>query len=729
LNSGNVAAADQILRNSLGAGILQESDSQVVTLLGKTSELLDREKERKKRIQDIVGELRELLRNGKFAAIIESGKHALESEGHNEEIADLVKQASIALALEETLQKRRSAELQSIRGLLAGGDPLQAGRVLEDAVEQGVLDRKAQEVVELQRQVKELILGQASVSPKIESVPVASFSLPVAPKKLAGNKWMLGAGGVVTLAVVGGVFYGVTHRPPPPQTPDNDEPLWEKAEAAMNRSPKDFKEGLAEYDKIARLHGSHRVQAEKKMSEIQDLQNKEEQLLQQAQQALQRSQPDYIVAMQRFQEVVNMDGDRKQEAEEGFKRAKSLSEGTDLRTLADDGLKRALNAFKRKDYLSAQTILQETLRSAPSDWNGRDEASGYLSRSEHRVQQHEILAKAEDDFRSKNYAASKAAATSAENVVDGDENDRTQARALLRKIESRIKQKNQFDDAQKLEISDPKQAKIKFQSVIDTPNGDEVLVVASRDELGKMEARNPPVKPYADLISVIETSIKQGDLSGAEEKLKSLPTTEADYSRLHDNLDDSIFEKNTAEAESALRAKDDPNRKAALQNLLIYFQRIAKQNSRHSPVANRYSQSVDAALNPVSNTGGSGDGGPSPPSGVSAEEKAAIQVVLNQYSNIFNRRRAKDLREIWPQISKAKTDTFQQFFESHKMLKQTLTPQKWESYGTGVLVTCQQILSYEQDGRLEIHPAPINFYMVKIQGSWKISDIPISADQ
>jgi hypothetical protein len=255
------------------------------------------------------------------------------------------------------------------------------------------------------------------------------------------------------------------------------------------------------------------------------------------------------------------------------------------------------------------------------------------------------------------------------------------------------------------------------------------LVAIARTEIGKIEAAHPPIDPRAEKVHAIETEIDQGNLSAAEDILKTVPPSDPDYQRLRGRLDDGIFDKNTTDAESALKQKDDPNRKVTLQDLLVYFKKVATQNNRHSPVANRYAQNLDAALNSTSDSGGSSGGGDKSGSGISADDKSAIQIVLNRYSDAFNRRKAKDLREVWPLVPNSRIAEFQQFFDSHKLVKQTLTPMKWEPYGTAVLVTCQQTLTYDQDRKPVTHPSPMNFYMVKLQGIWKISDIPMSADQ
>jgi len=344
LNSGNIAAADQILRNSLETGILAKSDSLVAALIAKTKELLDRDKERKKRLQSNLEGLRKLMLKRQFAAVIEAGQEALKSEGHHEEIADLVKQAQIALDREESQKRRRLAELRSVRGLVAEGDPQQAKTLLRDALQQGVLDGKDQEVVELQRQVEESIRVQTPTpivtEPEREELP----KTPAEPGKTGGKRWILGGiGAGVLAAVIGGAILltrSGTHPPPPPAK-DSDEALWNDAEKALSRSPKDFKEALDDYERVAELHGAHHDQAQSKIADIKAIQNEEEKLFQQAQQALDKSPPNYSVAIGLYDQIVKIDGDRKGDAQALRNSVEDLSKGMDLTARAKENLSAA----------------------------------------------------------------------------------------------------------------------------------------------------------------------------------------------------------------------------------------------------------------------------------------------------------------------------------------------------------------------------------------------------
>jgi hypothetical protein len=113
---------------------------------------------------------------------------------------------------------------------------------------------------------------------------------------------------------------------------------------------------------------------------------------------------------------------------------------------------------------------------------------------------------------------------------------------------------------------------------------------------------------------------------------------------------------------------------------------------------------------------------------VSNQEKSAIQDILNRYSAIFTERKAKSLREIWPNVSGKTVNEYEDLIATTKNLSLLVTPEKWEHHGTGILVTCRQIVSFERNSHHTREDKAINFYMVKSQGRWIISDIPESSD-
>jgi serine/threonine protein kinase len=707
LDSGNVAAADQIIRNSLEAGILKESDPQVLALLQKTKEILDRDKERKRRVQAIAQSLRGLLRKGDFAEATEAGQRALEAEGHNEEIAELTKQAKVALVKEESLQKKRVAELRSIRGLLAEEDPHQAKRVLEDGLLQGVLNRKDPEVVELQRQVAEAIRSKAEQANAVEATREESGAPPVIPGKEGRNKWVLGgiAAGVLATVVGGSIYFSHHHGPPPSPPPsatkDNDAVLWNNAEDAMSQSPKDLKTALDDYEKVAKLHGEHQTLAQSKIDGIKSLQNEEAKLFQQAEEALKKS--DYQKSIDLFTQLVKIDGDYRAEAEAGIKRATDLSRGKDPRAIADEDFKKALDAFKRRDYVSAQKELQ-ALGSAPSDWGHRKEVEGYLARCSERIQQHESLVKAESDFQSKNYEAAQDEATRAAHSGDRDEDDANRAQELLKNIRGRQEQKKVFEQAEAMKGKDPQQARIQFQQVVSFPSGDPDLVANAKDEI----ARISPLKPYAPLVSQIDGLIGQRQFDAASDVLKQLPPDQADYGRLRSAIEsgreDVAFEAKKDELAKAEQGKSEPK----LRNLRDFF---AVQQGRHHDEAVKLVSQIDAdlkSLQPIKEI-------PIP------DESVQIKKLLDLYVQAFRDKDGEELRSIWPAMNDKQ---FKGYFNGAESIQIELTDCDIKADAGDV--SCSQRAQFKAKGQQMQPPLMnvVNFHMKKHpNGEWFIEQL------
>jgi hypothetical protein len=113
---------------------------------------------------------------------------------------------------------------------------------------------------------------------------------------------------------------------------------------------------------------------------------------------------------------------------------------------------------------------------------------------------------------------------------------------------------------------------------------------------------------------------------------------------------------------------------------------------------------------------------------ISDQDKAAIQTVLNRYADIITKRKAKNLREIWPTVTAGTINIAQSFIDNSRNITLSIVPEKWEHHGTGILVTCRQAQSFERNGTMTNKESVINFYMVKSQGIWIISDIPESSN-
>ena len=503
--------------------------------------------------------------------------------------------------------------------------------------------------------------------------------------------------------------------------PSNSE-LALQSESDRLKSNRNFDEAMNVDRTLQNMGGALSHWAAKDLDQIAELLRNERALMDQARAAEDSRQ--WELAIQKYQGVINLHGTAEASATAAIEDVKLRRNGADASQVAGQGFRRGVDAFDKKDYLLAEKTFEEVLRGAPQNWSRRSETRDFLGRSQHRYQQLTLLNDAEREFAAKHYDMVKKLAGEVSDYADGAPDVSGKGKEILRTTLERVQQQTIFDEAIKQENTNSGFAESSFKKVIEVPYGDPDLVRRANEELAKL-AKNTSGET---LIAAIQSSIKVGDFDAAEGKLRSLDPSDPNYQRLRQSIDDAVFAKRVDEAESAIRAPQSPDRQATLRSLLAYFQTEAKLLNHNSRMASRYTQDIDVALSPTrppTGEGGSGAGGTS----ISSTDKTAIQALLNRYTDIINRRRAKDLREVWPEIPKSQFDKYQSFIESHKKLSVSIKSEKWEPHGTGFLVTCQQILAFEQDGKLETHPDAINFYVVKIQDSWRISDIPASAAQ
>lgn len=463
--------------------------------------------------------------------------------------------------------------------------------------------------------------------------------------------------------------------------------------------------------------------AAKDLDHITELLRNERSLMDQAKAAEDAKQ--WELAIQKYQSVINLHGRAEASAAVAIEDLKLKRSGANGNQIADQGLRRGVNAFDRKDYLLAQKAFEAVLRAAPQDWPRRSEARDFLTKNQHRYEQSGLLNDAEREFGAKHYDLAKKLAGEVSDYPDGAPDISRKGKELARETLDRLQQQSVFDEAVKQESTNPTLAESSFKKVIDLPGGDPDLARRANEQLVKL-AKTASAETSDTLIAAIQSSIKVGNFDAAEEKLRTLNPSDPNYQRVRQSIDDAVFAKRVNEAEIAMRAPETPDRQATLRSLLAYFQAAAKLSNRNSRLASRYTQDIDALLSPPRPPPAENGTGSVRPV-ISAVDKAAIQALLSHYADILNRRRAKDLREVWPEIPKLQFDKYQAFIENHKKLSVSISPEKWDAHGTGFLVTCQQILAFEHDGKLETHPDAINFYVVKIQGGWKISDIPASA--
>ena len=685
VTSGNIAAADQILRNSIDAGILKKSDPQVVALLAKTKDLLDRDKERKKRVQQVLAELGELLRKRKFAEAIELGQRALKSDGHQDEIADLVRQAEIALAKHENLQKRRLAEIRSIRGLLEDGNVHQAKTLLEDALQREVLDLKDQEVVELQKQIAELNSRQSKVRPAIEELPG-----PLTSDSTGGKKWTFGA--VAVVAVVLSFTIGLTaylkHQPKP--LPNYETKItaardfitqfrWDDADEVLKELPN----SLPEYSQLK--------------SQI-DAGHKENGLMADAREAEQRG--DYTGAQEDYQKVIDLHLDQEAAATNAKKSVDEIIHGASVEKIAQDNFDQGVKAYSQDDYAGAQKLFQEALSRAPQGWPRESQVQGYLTKAEHRLEQVQFFQVAQTDFASKDYASSKEKANRALNTPDGDPRLSDKAQDLLKKIQAREEQGKIYDEAEALKGRDPQQAEAKFQQVASFPGGDDVLVARATDEIERIG----PMPNYGPLITHIEDLIGQRQFEAALDRLKELPLDQPEYARLKSAIDngreDDAFDAKKTELGKAESEKNEPE----LRTLRDFF---GSQQGRHHEEAVRLISRIDADLKLLKQD---------PPQ---VSEATKIQQQLNMFAQAYSSKDVVKLRLAWPNGSDKWLKSNQDAWKDAKSIRMILEPRGSPQIdGNSASIACtNNLLITDRDGRQHTVAQTLTFQLTKAEGT------------
>lgn len=672
VTSGNYAAADELLRKGLETGILKNADPQVAALQAKTKDLLEKDQERKKRVQRVAGNVRELLRSGKYAEAIEMGQRAFEADGHYEEVAELIKQAKIGLAKLQSASaaNRISPELRNIQSLLEEGDAPQAKRLLEDALQKGVLDRKEPGAVELQRKIAELSGKQSKASLAKEALSVGPAPRAVASGLAGGKKWIMGAVGalVLVLVVIGAV---VLKRSGGSHPKDNDEVFWNNAEAAMNRSPKDFKEALAEYEKVSELQGAHHEQAHAKIHEIKDIQDEEEKLLQQAQQAIGKSPPDYPAAIGFYDQIIKIDGEHKAEAEALRNRAEDLSKGLDVAVRAQQDFESAEklaatgkwgDARKQYDVVRKTPGISDTLRAG---------ANAGFKKADLHVKEEEFWKRAITAENEKQLLDARGLFIT---VIGMGLNHKKDAEAHIKEIDRKLAEAE----------AEKKWADLKARSEQSKDSRDRNVLVALRTDLGAIISGGGPHSGDArEYDRIVADNLAKLD-------------AEAEWRRISDQY------------KQALSANDRSSLTQIAERLKPFL-----NGGPHAEEARQYNENINRITS-------------RPTLVPSTTDKSAIEQIAGQYAHDLQRKKIKDIKKIWPGISKEMEDQLQQFTNAHKIHSLEIHVEKLEPYGSGLMASCKEDMDYEEDGKRLKRSSPINFYMVKIQGNWKISGILVA---
>ena len=363
INSGNVSAADLLVNNSLKNGALKKSDPQVVAIADKLKTLVEEDRKKRNELQQTKSRIQDLIKKRRFPEALSVGQNFLALHGLHDEITELVKQAEFENATEEAVQKRRQAELETVRGLLSEGNPVEAKRFLEEAVRRGILQQDS-EIKGLTKKIDADLKTRAKERelPKDEGVPVI-------PKQTAAiTLWLkvpLSIGAAVLLFAGSYRIYRlVVGEPLVPPAVEHPEPNWlQEAQSDFAANPHQFRKADALLSQIVKSPGVQPEIKRQAMRLQQDVQSKirsEDDLLNRANQAL--LQRDCKNATSLFDQLIDVSGDHLDEANVGHTKATDPSNcEADSSVVVKKTMGEADRAFSKQDWNTAKSLYELVL--------------------------------------------------------------------------------------------------------------------------------------------------------------------------------------------------------------------------------------------------------------------------------------------------------------------------------------------------------------------------------
>lgn len=354
IRGGNISAADLLLNSSLSNGTLQKTDPQVIPLAEQLKKLAEEEKKKRNELQQAKAKLLDLIKKRRFAEAISAGQSSLDRYGFHEDIAELVNQAEVANVKEEVFQKRRQAELQTVRGLLSDGNAREAKQVCDDAIRQGILRQQDPDVNGLLKQIE-------ADFKKRDRERAATKVPQVEPAKRPTLLVALAIGAAVVLLTGSYVVYHRHNLLPPPPTPRSEEATWlDQAKDSLASNPHQFRKASDLLNQVVKsLKTSPEVKQEAKqlLQSVTSQIEREDNLLTQANQAL--LQRDCNSADPLFDQVIAMDGDHLGEAKQGKSKASDPSQcERDPGPIVQQDLKEAEKAFGNHQWQTAKSLYE-----------------------------------------------------------------------------------------------------------------------------------------------------------------------------------------------------------------------------------------------------------------------------------------------------------------------------------------------------------------------------------
>src|SRR5208283_381579 len=366
--AGNISAAEMLLNNSLNNGSLKKSDPEVVRLAEQLRKLSEEWKKKRNELEQVKTVLREFIRKNQLSEVISVGQTYLDSHGFQEEIAELIKQAEVAKASQEAAQKRRQAEIQTVRGLLSDHNAKEAKQVCEQAIRQGILQPQDPDVKVLLKQI-DADLKREEKAKVIERRATVADVQELEPRKKRTSQLPLAIGtAVVLLAGSYGVYRLTQHPQHQQRVEDTEAATWFKtAQDILAANPHQFNKATTLLNQIvasAKAQPQLKDQAAKLLERIQPQIDKENDLLAKANLALQGHNCKDAILF--FNQVVDIQGDRLEEAKRGRETANNPSNcETDPSVILQRYLQDADQAFKKNDW-SRTISLYEWIQKNPA---------------------------------------------------------------------------------------------------------------------------------------------------------------------------------------------------------------------------------------------------------------------------------------------------------------------------------------------------------------------------
>jgi eukaryotic-like serine/threonine-protein kinase len=415
--------------------------------------------------------------------------------------------------------------------------------------------------------------------------------------------------GLVLLAIVTVGLYVHFHKPKPPEpVVDNSKG---QRELDLQRESQDLrKEGrldevLAKDQEIVQEDGPLSPWAKTDAESIERLKQQENSLMTEAKAA--DDKKEYKQAEKIYQQVMDLHGAREAEARAAKDYVVLLEKGVSQETLAQGLFDRGAEAFKRRDYPTAERFFQDADKQGPQNWGPRAQAQGYVKRCEARLNQQSSLREAQTRFGAKEYKDARDSASKAENVPDGDAEFQRQAQTVLQQIRDREEQKRAFDEGARLESAGQRDAaKAQYEHAENLSNGDPEISSHAKEGIKRIDGYHPlpppPPKNYDAQLQEADRYVSEGQWDNGEKSLNGVPETQPRYQELKRQIadgrqEDKDFSQKITEVTQAEVGKNI----GELRHLQAFFATWANKPGRHSAEANSVVKQIEANLKPPVN--------------------------------------------------------------------------------------------------------------------------------